>query len=127
MSLRYDFNSPTLKQDLARLPKEMLDSAFEELMQQAYLMKGIAQVIVRVDTGALRDSIRLERGGEGEHWRRVRVRAGGYVVNPDRPGGTITYAVHVEHKYPFMRPAWDQVKGNIESLIKRAVVERVKP
>jgi len=124
VSLRFDFNKGTLKQDLARLPQEMLDAAFEELMQQAKLMQGIAQVIVRVDTGSLRDSIRVERGGEGEHWRRVRVRAGGYVTNPVS-GKLVDYAVHVERKYPFMKPAWDQMKGNIEMLIKRAVVERV--
>jgi len=124
MSLRFDFNKGTLKQDLARLPQEMLDAAFAELLQQAKLMQGIAQVIVRVDTGSLRDSIRVERGGEGEHWRTVRVRAGGYVTNP-LSGKIVDYAVHVERKYPFMRPAWDQVKGNIEMLIQRAVVERV--
>ena len=126
MSLRFDFQKGTLKQDLARLPEEMLDSAFEELMQQAELMKGIAQVTVRVNTGSLRDSIRVERGGEGERWRRVRVRAGGYVTNP-LTRKIVNYAVHVEQKYPFMRPAWDQVKGNIDLLIKRAVVERVNP
>jgi len=127
MSLRFDFSKGTLKEDLARLPNEILEASFQELMQQAELMKGIAQVLVRVDTGSLRDSIRVERGGEGERWRRVRVRAGGYVVNPDHPGQTITYAVHVEHKYPFMRPAWEQVRGSIEALIRRAVVERVNP
>jgi len=126
MSLRFDFDSGTLKEDLARLPNEMLDAAFEELMQQAELMKGIAQVIVRVDTGSLRDSIRVERGGEGERWRRVRVRAGGHVTNP-LTGMIVQYAVHVEQKYPFMKPAWDQIKGNVELLIKRRVVERVNP
>jgi len=126
MSLRFDFNQGTLKQDLARLPEKMLDAAFAELMQQAYLMLGIAQVNVRVDTGSLRDSGRVERGGEGERWRRVRVRFGGYVVNP-LTGKLVDYAVHVERKYPFMKPAWNQIKGNVDSLIKRAVVERVNP
>lgn len=124
MSIRYDFGKATLKQDLARLPKEMLDAAFEELDQQAELIKGIAQVLVRVDTGSLRDSIRKERGGQGEHWRRVRVRAGGYVTNP-RTGKIVDYAVYVEQKFPFMRPAWEQIRANVESLIQRRVVERV--
>lgn len=126
MSLRFDFSKGTLKQDLARLPKEMLDAAFEQLDQQAELMKGLAQVFVRVDTGSLRDSIRKERGGEGERWRRVRVRAGGYVTNP-KSGRLVDYAVWVEQNYPFMRPAYEQVKPNIEALIQRAVVERVNP
>lgn len=126
MSLRFDFDKGTLKEDLARLPEEMLDAAFKELMQQAYLMLGIAQVKVRVLTGSLRDSGRVERGGEGERWRRVRVRFGGYIVNPIT-GKLVDYAVHVERKYPFIRPAWDQVKGNVGLLIKRRVVERVNP
>jgi len=112
------------KTDLARLPEKMLDSAFEELLQQAELMKGLAQVYVLVDTGSLRDSIRVERGGEGEFWRRVRVRAGGYVTNP-RTGRLVDYAVYVEQKQPFMAPAWDEVGPNIADLIKRRVVEAV--
>ena len=123
MSIVYnDFGN--LKANLARLPEKMLDSAFEELMQQAELMKGLAQVYVLVDTGSLRDSIRVERGGEGEFWRRVRVRAGGYVTNP-RTGRLVDYAVYVEQKQPFMSPAWDEVSPNIADLIKRRVVESV--
>jgi len=123
MSIVYnDFGN--LKANLARLPEKMLDSAFEELMQQAELMKGLAQVYVLVDTGSLRDSIRVERGGEGEFWRRVRVRAGGYVTNP-RTGRLVDYAVYVEQKQPFMSPAWDEVSANIADLIKRRVVESV--
>lgn len=124
--IRFDMSTGTIKQDVARLPEEILGAAFEELMQQAELMKGLAQVNVRVDTGSLRDSIRIERGGQGEHWRIVRVRAGGYIINP-RTGKLVDYAVHVEGKYPFMRPAWDEVRGNIDALITRRVVERVNP
>jgi len=124
MSIRLTFDA-TIKQRLAELPEKMLDAAFEELDQQAELMKGIAQVLVRVDTGSLRDSIRKERGGIGKNWRVITVRAGGYVTNP-RTGRLVNYAVHVEQKYPFMRPAFEQVRGNIESLIQRRVVERVK-
>jgi len=125
MSIRFTFDG-TIKQRLAELPEKMLDAAFEELDQQAELMKGIAQVLVRVDTGSLRDSIRKERGGIGKNWRVVTVRAGGYVTNP-RSGKIVDYAVHVEQKFPFMRPAWEQIRGNIESLIQRRVVERVNP
>lgn len=123
--LRLDFEKGTVKQDLAELPEKMLDAAYEELLQQAELMKGLAQVYVRVDTGSLRDSIRIERVAPTYHLHRVvRVRAGGYVANP-RTGRIVDYAAIVERKYPYMRPAWESIRGNIVSLIKRRVVERV--
>lgn len=112
-----------LKADLATLPKKMLETALEELMQQAQLMSGLAKVYAPVDTGSLRDSIRVERGGEGEWWRRVRVRAGGYIVNP-KTKKLVDYAAVVEHKQPYMAPAYDEVKNNIEALIRRGVVEK---
>lgn len=120
MSIRWDLT--TAKTDLARLPERMRDYAFEVLIQQAELMKDLAQVYVRVDTGSLRDSIRIERGGEGEMWRRVRVRAGGYVVNP-KTGRLVNYAAAVEAKYPFMRPAFEEIKPTIEEMIKAKIVE----
>jgi hypothetical protein len=127
LDLTKNFENGTLKIALAELPEKMLDAAYEELDQQAELMKGIAQVLVRVKYGYLRDSIRKERGGVGKHWRVVRVRAGGHVAAPMYGKRVVDYAVIVESKYPFMRPAWQQVCGNIEALIRRAVVERVNP
>jgi len=121
MSIKYDLG--TTKTDLAVLPEKMLEFAFEVLLQQAELMKGLAQIYVPVDTGSLRDSIRVERGGEGEKWRRVRVRAGGYVENPKHPGHTVNYAWIVEQRYPFMRPAFEEVKPMIVDMIKARVVE----
>ena len=107
------------------LPEKMLDVAYEELLQQAELMKGLAQVNVRVDTGSLRDSIRIERVGPTRHLHRmVRVRAGGYVTNP-RTGKIVRYAAVVEKKWPYMRPAWESIRPNVESLIARRVVEAV--
>jgi len=124
MSIHLDMNKGTVKQDLAQLPEQMLDYAFEVLIQQAELMKGLAQVYVRVDTGSLRDSIRLERGGVGKHWRVVRVRAGGYVTNP-KTGRIVNYAAVVEQRFPYMRPAFEQVRSQIASMIKAHVVEKV--
>jgi len=124
MSLHFDLEKGTIKQDLAELPDRMLDAAFEVLMERAELMKGLAQVFVRVDTGSLRDSIRIESGGVGKHWRQVKVRAGGYVTNP-KTGRVVNYAGIVESKYPFMRPAWEQVKGDIADMIKAKFVERI--
>jgi hypothetical protein len=124
MSIKYDMVSGVVKEDIARLPEKMLEFAFEVLLQQAELMKGLAQVYVPVDTGSLRDSIRVERGGEGEAWRRVRVRSGGYVTNP-KTGRLVNYAAIVEAKYPYMRPAFDEVKATIAEMIKARVVEGV--
>ena len=111
---------------LHTLPKQLLDSAFEELLNQAYLMQGYAQVYVNVETGALRDSIRVERGGEGSAWKRVRVRAGGYIVNP-KTNRLVDYAAYVETKYHFMAQAWNQVRDNITSILQRHVPSRINP
>ena len=125
MSLRLDFSKGTVKQDLAMLPEKMLEAAYEELLQQAELMKGLAQVYVRVDTGSLRDSIRIERAAPEHHLHRmVRVRAGGYVTNPDT-GRKVDYAAVVEMKYPYMRPAFEEIRANLNALITRKVVEVV--
>ena len=125
MALKFDLASTTIKQDVAKLPEKMLSHAFEVLMDQAHLMVGYAQIYVPVDTGSLRDSIRVERGGSGQHWRVVRVRAGGYITNPDT-GRLVDYAVYVEGKYPFMRPAYNQIRDDIEELIKTHVVMAVE-
>ena len=123
MSIQMDVTEAYVKEKLANLPEKMLDWAFEVLMEQAELMKGLAQVNVPVDTGSLRDSIRVERGGEGEAWRRVSVRAGGYVVNP-KTGRLVNYASVVEAKQPFMRPAFEQVEPTIAEMIEAKVVEK---
>ena len=114
----------SIKYDLGVLPDEVVAWAFEVLLEQAQLIKGLAQIYVLVDKGSLRDSIRVERGGEGEAWRRVRVRAGGYIVNPKQPGHTVNYAGVVEAKYPYMRPAFEQVRGTIAEIMKHKVLEK---
>jgi hypothetical protein len=121
VSIKFDLGRA--KTDLADLPEKMLDWAFEVLMSRAELMKDLAQVYVRVETGSLRDSIRVERGGEGEAWRRVRVRAGGYVTNP-KTGKIVDYAAVVEQRFPYMQPAFEEVRADIEEMIKAKVVEK---
>ena len=123
MSIKLDLMDPNIKQKLATLPEKMLEWAYEVLMAQAQVMKGYAQVYVPVDTGSLRDSIRVERGGEGLHWREVRVRAGGYVVNP-KTGRIVNYALPVELRTPYMRPAFEVVRSTIREMIQAAVVEK---
>lgn len=125
MSITIDVTKTTL----ADLPEKILDYSYEVLMDQAHLMVGLAQVYCPVDTGALRDSIRVERGGEGKGWRTVRVRAGGYVINP-KSHKLVNYSNYVEFgtarmdAQPFMRPAWEQVKPQILEMLKSGVVER---
>lgn len=132
MSINLDLDSGTLKQDLAVLPEKMLEYAFEVLLKQAELIRDLAKVYVPVDTGALRDSIRVERGGEGLHWRMVKVRAGGYVVNPDT-GKLVDYAGYVEMgtKYmsarPYLQAAVEEVTPTIAEMIRANVVEKVQP
>jgi hypothetical protein len=120
-----DLNDPAIKQKLATLPEKMLEWAEEVLIAQANLMKGLAQVYVDVDTGSLRDSIRIERGGMGKFWREVRVRAGGYIINP-KTGRLVDYARYVENRHPFMLPAWLEIKDEIAILLKANVLEKAK-
>ncbi len=123
MSIKMDLADTYVKEKLAQLPEKMLEWAFEVLMRQAELMKGYAQVYVPVDTGSLRDSIRVERGGEGLNWREVKVRAGGYVRNP-RTGRLVDYAVYVENRFGFMRAALEVVRPTIAEMIKAEVVQK---
>jgi len=125
MSIRLDGLKGTVKRDVAVIPNKLLEGAEEAILEVAHLMAGIAQVHVRVDTGSLRDSIRVERGGRTMHWRQVRVRAGGYVTNR-RTGKIVNYAAVVEVKYPYMRPAWEQVRSQAEEIIRRVCLEHVK-
>jgi len=112
------------KQDLALLPEKMLKFAFEVLITQAELMRDLWQVGIRVDTGSARDSIRVERGGTGEGWRRVRVRGGGYVTNP-KTGRLVDYMGIIEEKYGAGRLAFEQVKPTIAEMILAEVVQKV--
>jgi len=125
MSLQLDGERGTIKRDIAEIPNKLLDGAFEAINEVADLMVGLAQVHVLVDTGSLRDSIRKERGGHGLHWRMVRVRAGGYIVNP-KTGKIVDYAVHVERMRPYMKPAWDSVRSQVEAIIRRKCLDYIK-
>jgi hypothetical protein len=113
-----DGNLTVVKQTLAELPEHMAAWAETVLLEQAHTMVGYAQVYCRVDTGSLRDSIRVERGGIEKHWREVRVRAGGYITNP-KTGKLVDYARIVEHRYPYMRPAWWDVQPAIHTLLQQ--------
>lgn len=124
MSLTMNFEQGTIKEKLATLPEKMLDYAFEVLMRQAELIRDTAKVYCPVDTGSLRDSIRVERGGESLHWRQVSVRAGGYITNP-KTGKIVAYATYMERKYAYMKLAYALVKPTINEMIKANVVQKI--
>ena len=132
MSITFDVDNPSIKTSLAELPEKMTEYAFEVLLKQAELIKGLAQIYVPVDTGSLRDSIRVERGGEGKTWRVVKIRAGGYVTNP-KTGKRVDYAKHQEFgtRYImgqfFLTRAVEEVKPTIADMIKTNIVEKVSP
>lgn len=120
--IRLDFNSGKVVKELAELPERIYVATLEVLKERAELMVGLAKVYVRVETGSLRDSIRMQWIGTG---RRVcTVRAGGYVTNP-QTGKIVNYAVHVEQRFPFMEPAWNEAKQGIEDMIEAKVLSAV--
>lgn len=103
---------------------ELVDAEVEQVLRRNIeLFKGLAQVYVAVDTGSLRDSIRIERGGTGKRWHEWRIRAGGYITNP-KTMRRVDYAAHVEARQPFMAPAWADVKPALESELK-AIQQRI--
>lgn len=114
-----------MKQRLAEVPDKLLEGGEQALVEVADLMVSYAQVGVRVDTGSLRDSIRRERGVDSPHHRVMRVRAGGYIINP-RTGKMVDYAAVVETKFPYMRPAWLQVQGQVEEIIRRMCLAQLQ-
>lgn len=110
-----------VKDKIAQLPEKMIEWASEVLKEQCDVIVGLAKIYVAVDTGSLRDSIRVERGGEGLHWRGFRVRAGGYIVNP-RTNRLVDYAVFVEESQPFLGPAVESVKPTIAEMINEKIL-----
>ena len=118
--------SNLVKMDLERLPERIMDAAWEVIIQKITLAKGLAQVNVLVDTGSLRDSIRVERGGEGQNWRQISLRAGGYVTNP-KTGRLVDYAVFVEERHPFLRPAVLEAFQDYQEVTDANVLAKAQP
>ena len=103
---------------IAQIPEKLLEGAEQAVMETAYLVLGIAQVYVNVETGALRDSGRIERGGEGLTWKEVKVRFGGYTTNP-RTGKLVDYAVHVERRYHYLARAVAEANPEMLAIVNR--------
>jgi len=122
-TIQLRLNSNT-KYALAELEDNIADWAFEALLEQAEVMKGYWQIFINVDTGAARDSIRIERGGEGKYWKQVKVRGGGYVINP-KTGRLVDYMWILEQRYGAGRAAFEIIKPVIAMMIEEKVVEHI--
>jgi len=119
--IRLDFNSGTVKQDVAQLPERIYVATLEVLNERTDLMVGLWKVFSKVETGAHRNSVRRQWIGKG---RRVCiVRAGGYVVNP-KTGRLVDYAAILEAKYHAGERAWNEAMQGVEDMIEAKVVER---
>ena len=123
MSIQLRLNSNT-KFALAELEDNLADWAFEALLEQAEVMKGYWQIFVRVETGSARDSIRVERGGEEKYWKQVKVRGGGYVMNP-KTGRLVDYMWILEQRYGAGHAALAIVQPTIKEMIENNVVGRI--
>lgn len=86
---------------LQRLVEKVDPELLEALIEGAKFIKIMAKGYVRVKTGSCQKSIRVER----QPPTTVRVRAGGYITNPET-GRKVDYAGHLEKRYPYMKPAW---------------------
>ena len=119
--IRYNSLREIMQADLARLPDKIKEGALEAINDAADFMVILAKGYVLVDTGTLQKSIRKEQSGNI-----IRVIAGGYqFINPktNRP---CTYAVYVEAKNPFMKPAWEAVKRFITQKIREKVLQKIE-
>jgi len=101
---------------LADFPERMKVAAEQALYEAAEFMVMMAKSYCPVDTGTLQGSIRMEVTERG-----VSVKAGGLqYINP-KTGRPCTYAVYVESRTPFMRPAWESIKPLVTRLLKERV------
>lgn len=112
-------------QHLSEVPDKLLEGGEEALVETAHLMVGYIQVTARVDTGSYRDSARMERVPARAAQRVIRVRVGGYVVNP-KTRRLVDYATFLERRYRTVENAWEQVRGQVEAIIRRKCMAQLK-
>ena len=94
-----------LHSTIQKLPAELQAEAIAELKNAADAIAALAQMFCRVDSGALRDSIHVEQNGEN-----FIVKAG---------GATAPHAPIIEAKYPFLKPAVDAMKPQIDAALNK--------
>lgn len=114
-----------MKRRLAEVPDKLLEGGEQALVEVADLMVGYWKIGAKVDTGAYRDSVRRERGSEGPTTRVMRVRAGGYIVNP-KTGRLVNYAGILEERYHTGENAWLQVRGQVADIVRRMCLQQLK-
>ena len=96
--------------DFEALKRRLIDAAFEALVIQCYLIVGLAQIYVNVDTGKLRDTIRLQIDYET---KAVTVLAGGLYG--------VDYASIVEARYGYMARAVAEVQPTIAAIMEASL------
>lgn len=107
-----DTNLVLLAQQLNGLPEKLKLEALAILKESAETIAIHAQGLVKVRTGNLKSTIRVEQTGANTYT----VKAG---------GATAPYAVIVEEKYPFISPAVELVKPSIEAKLKTVIQEKL--
>ena len=104
----------------------IMRASMDRLQAAGEIVAAHARTLVPVDTGALRDSIRVTRL-IGDPKRNIRVYAGNRVQGGSRKRGAergAFYAHMVEHgtvkmpARPFLRPALNASKGRIVSILR---------
>jgi hypothetical protein len=101
----------TLKQ-IQALPEKINNEALQILINQAELIVGLAQINVKVKTGRLQSTIRYEITVNTDNTKQVTIRAGGFGVE---------YAAIVEAKYPYLKPAIDEVAPSLEQQLQNNI------
>jgi hypothetical protein len=104
-----DTDLGALAKTLNTLPDDIQAELILGLRDIGEQAAAIAQMFVRVDTGALRETIHVEQTGQD-----IQVVAGG----PKAPHAPI-----IEVKYPYLAPAIEAVKPQIDALIARIQAE----
>jgi len=111
---------------LHKIESNLDPELLEALLDSAEFMRDMAKVTQapHIDTGSLYRSIRVERTAPTRHHHQtVRVRAGGYIVNP-KTRRRVDYAGYHERQYPYMQPAWEMTKPMVDRALREAM-ERV--
>ena len=103
-----------------KIQKKMLRSS---LRKAGKIVQTAARGMVAKDSGALRMSIKpraAKRSRKNKHIVAVRVMTGGRLYKGDHyPGGHVEYGTQFQSAQPFMRPAADQVRGQVIAYFKQ--------
>jgi len=126
MSLVFNWNRGTVSSEISALPLKMLESSGEVLFNICSEIVALAKAYCPVDTGALQMSIRMQIIEKADSKIAFSVTAGENIINP-KTGREVDYAVFVEAKQPFMKPALDIVLGSAQERIKNAILEKCQP